>query len=82
MFFYWIFSVTKPYRHRDAITRIVLIVLFVKIAFVGSVGEPLPWIVTAVLLRWNHHKLRKAAEAQLPVSAPAAIEPATPAARA
>ena len=77
MFFYWVFSVTKPYRHRDAITRIVLIVLFVKIAFVGSVGEPLPWIVTAVLLRWNHHQWRMAAGPPQPASV-AASEPAKP----
>jgi len=30
-----------------------MLMLIAKIAFVGSVGEPLPWVAAAILLRVN-----------------------------
>lgn len=52
-FLYWIFRVTKRFRVRDMNTFVIMLILLVKISFFGSVGEPLPWVVTALILRYN-----------------------------
>ncbi|WP_371396489.1 hypothetical protein [Fretibacter rubidus] len=54
-FIYWVFYATRNIRRKDKTTILVLTLLFVKIAFIGSVGEPLPWIITALALKWNYN---------------------------
>lgn len=53
LFFYWIFAMTKDYRLRDRNSFIIMTILLVKICFIGSVGEPLPWVIAALALRHN-----------------------------
>lgn len=59
LFLLWIFAVTRRHRKNDRITLIVMSILLLKIAFVGSIGEPLPWIAAALVLRFNVIKKRR-----------------------
>lgn len=55
-FLYWIFAISKRFRLRSRVTFLIMLILLVKISFFGSVGEPLPWIVTALILRHNANR--------------------------
>lgn len=57
-FLFWIFRLTRRYRQTDHVTRAVLTILLLKISFIGSVGEPIPWVVTALVLRHNYLQLK------------------------
>lgn len=57
-FIYWVFYASRNVRRKDKTTILVLLLLFVKISFIGSVGEPLPWIITALALKWNYNLAR------------------------
>lgn len=50
-FCYWIFYVTKQYRRINKNSKIILFILFAKIILFGSLGNPIPWVVTAILLK-------------------------------
>ena len=52
LFFVWILRSTHSYRQNNRDTWLIMTILFVKIMFIGSVGEPLPWVVAALALRY------------------------------
>jgi len=55
-FCYWIFYVTKKFRKHCTHSTIILIILFVKITLFGSLGNPVPWVITALLLRVHYQR--------------------------
>ena len=50
-FLTWIFGLTRRLRIQGRTGNVLMVILLVKISFIGSVGEPLPWVVTALLFR-------------------------------
>lgn len=52
-FCYWIYRLSCGKAKSSKAKKIILLVLFVKITFFGSPGNPIPWVVTALLLRSN-----------------------------
>ena len=57
-FIFWIFSITRRFRTNERRTLILMIVLLFKISFIGSIGEPIPWIAAALILRFNKAEWR------------------------
>ncbi|MHA6332440.1 hypothetical protein ACXYL9_02050 [Qipengyuania sp. CAU 1752] len=68
LFLYWIFAVTRGIRFKDRDTWIIMIVLLLKVSLVGSVGEPLPWVAAAILLKANAMRHRARARARYKVA--------------
>jgi len=52
-FVYWVLRSSAPFRSNRTDTIVIMTILFVKIILFGSLGNPIPWIVTALVLRWK-----------------------------
>lgn len=52
-FIYWILKITAPFKTSYRDFSVIMIILFVKITMFGSLGTPVPWVITALALRWR-----------------------------
>jgi len=52
-FVYWVLRLSAPFQNNRTDTFVIMTILFVKIVLFGSLGNPIPWIVTALVLRWQ-----------------------------
>ncbi len=62
IFLYWLFGITKRYRTWDHVTWVIMVTLLFKISFIGSIGEPIPWVVSALVLRDNYRRRNEVCE--------------------
>lgn len=53
-FLFWMRETTR--RFVGAGIASIILILLVKITLFGSLGNPIPWVVSGLLLRWKHQK--------------------------
>lgn len=54
-FYYWVLKIAKNNVVYKRENLAILIILTVKIIFFGSLGTPYPWIMAALVLRYNYY---------------------------